>query len=44
MLTQAWYDKPGLRPVARAADAVATKMPGTDGVAVNVIYVARRVQ
>lgn len=42
MLTQAWYDRPGLRPVARAADAAATRLPGTDGVAVNVIYVARR--
>jgi SAM-dependent methyltransferase len=42
MLTQAWYDRPGLRPVARAADAAATRMPGTDGFAVNVIYVARR--
>ena len=42
MLTQAWYDRPGLRPVARAADAAATKVPGTDGFAVNVIYVARR--
>jgi hypothetical protein len=28
--------------VARTADAAVTKLPGTDGFAVNVIYVARR--
>jgi SAM-dependent methyltransferase len=44
MLTQAWYDKPGLRPVARTADAAVTKLPGTDAFAVNVIYVARRIK
>lgn len=42
MLTQAWYDRPGLRPVARAADAAATRLPGSSEVAVNVIYTAQR--
>jgi SAM-dependent methyltransferase len=29
-------------PIARAADAAATRLPGTSGVAVNVLYAARR--
>lgn len=30
------------RPLARAADAAARRLPGTDGFAVNVLYTARR--
>jgi predicted TPR repeat methyltransferase len=42
MVTQGWYDRPGLRPVARATDAAAIRLPGAGGFAVNVVYVARR--
>ena len=35
---------PGLHanPIARAADAVARRLPGSDAYAVNVLYTARR--
>jgi SAM-dependent methyltransferase len=42
MLTQAWYDRRWLRPVARAVDAVWTRLPGSARYAVDVVYVARR--
>jgi hypothetical protein len=29
-------------PIARAVDAAATRLPGASGVAVNVLYTARR--
>ena len=44
MFTQAWYEHPGLKPLSRAADAAVTRLPGTSGVAVNVLYTARRIK
>jgi hypothetical protein len=44
MLTPAFYDRRVLRPVARAADAATTRLPGTAPYAVNVVYTARRVR
>jgi hypothetical protein len=38
MLTQSLH----ANPIARAADAAATRLPGSSGVAVNVLYAARR--
>lgn len=43
MVTQAWYDRRWLRPVARFADAALTRLPGAAAFAVDVLYVARRV-
>ena len=31
-------------PIARAADAAARRVPGSDALAVNVIYTARRMK
>ncbi|MEV6637277.1 methyltransferase domain-containing protein [Actinoplanes sp. NPDC051470] len=42
MLTPGWYERPVVGVAARAADAVATRSPGADRYAVNVVYVARR--
>ena len=38
MLTQSLH----ANPIARAADAAATRLPGSSGIAVNVLYTARR--
>ena len=43
MLTQGWYERRGLDRIARGVDTAARLLPGTDGYAVNVVYVARRV-
>ncbi|MET7422102.1 hypothetical protein [Dactylosporangium sp. NPDC005555] len=43
MLTQGWYERRGLDRIARGVDRAARLLPGTDGYAVNVVYVARRV-
>ncbi|GAA3302647.1 class I SAM-dependent methyltransferase [Dactylosporangium vinaceum] len=43
MLTQGWYERRGLRPIARSVDAAARLLPGTDDYAVNVVYVAQRI-
>ncbi len=42
VFSEGWYDKPALRPFARAVDAVLTRLPGSGAYAVNVLYVARR--
>ena len=44
MLTQGWYERRGLDRIARGVDSAASVLPGTDRYAVNVVYVARRVQ
>jgi predicted TPR repeat methyltransferase len=43
MLTQGWYERPGLDRIARGVDSAASVLPGTDRYAVNVVYVARRI-
>jgi predicted TPR repeat methyltransferase len=42
LLTPGWYARPGLRRLARAVDAVASRVPGLSRWAVTVLYVARR--
>ncbi|HEX8627085.1 MAG TPA: class I SAM-dependent methyltransferase [Catenuloplanes sp.] len=42
MVTQAWYDRRWLRPLARLLDGVGTRIPGAAAFAVDVVYVARR--
>lgn len=42
LLTQGWYGRRWLRPVARLVDGVASRIPALSGFAVNVLYVARR--
>jgi hypothetical protein len=40
MLTPSLHE----HPLARAADAAARRMPGSDALAVNVLYAARRIK
>jgi predicted TPR repeat methyltransferase len=42
MVSQSAYDKAAVRPFARGLDAVLTRVPGSGGYSVNVVYVARR--
>jgi SAM-dependent methyltransferase len=42
MLTQGWYGRRWLRPLARLVDDLAARIPLLSGWAVNVLYVARR--
>jgi hypothetical protein len=44
LLSQGWYDRAWLRPIARLIDAVPGRIPALSGYAVNVLYVARRVE
>lgn len=42
MVPQGWYGRAWLRPLARLVDEVGARLPFLDGLAVNVLYVARR--
>lgn len=43
LLTQGWYGRRLLRPIARIVDDLASRIPALSRYAVNVLYVARRV-
>jgi SAM-dependent methyltransferase len=44
LLSQGWYGRAWMRPIARLIDKVACKIPALSEYAVNVLYVARRVE